>query len=305
MSLRADPCTRVPAGARLRATLALPAVLAVLAGCAHPPPPDPPGCPADAEIAEKVRRFHAREMVANPPPGTSLAAAACGARKFVAGLQPVLGPVAGYKAGLTNPAIQQRFGLTAPLRGTLLQKMLLADGAELPAAFGARPFLEPDLVVEVGSSAVHEARTPLQVLAALRSVRPFIELADTLVQDPSKIDAATLVMNNVGARAGVLGAPIPVRADEAFATALRTMTVTTTDDTGKALGSAPGTAILGDPLNAVVWLAAELKAAGITLKPGDLLSLGAFGQAPAVAGRTVTVRYQGLPGDPGVSVRFR
>ncbi len=288
------------------ATLTMVTLLALagLAGCATPPP-DPPGCPADAEVADKVRRFHAREMVPNPPPGLSRDAAACGARKFVAGLQPALGPVVGYKAGLTNPAIQQRFGLTAPLRGTLLQKMLLQDGAELPAAFGARPFLEPDLVVEVGSSAVHEARTPVQVLAALRSVRPFIELADTLVQDPSKIDAATLVMNNVGARAGVLGAPVPVRADEAFAAALRTMKVETVDDTGKALGSAPGTAILGDPLNAVIWLAAELKAAGITLQPGDLLSLGAFGQAPAVAGRTVTVRYDGLPGNPSVQVRFR
>jgi 2-keto-4-pentenoate hydratase len=44
----------------------------------------------------------------------------------------------------------------------------------------------------------------------------------------------------------------------------------------------------------------------VKLKPGDLLSLGSF-TAPMVprAGQTVTVRYEGLPGNPEVSVRFR
>jgi len=276
----------------------------LIAGCASAPP-DPPTCPTQTEIDDKVRRFLVLQTVPNPAAGMTPEGAACGARKFVAALVPSQGPVIGYKAGLTNPAVQQRFGLSAPLRGTLLQKMMLADGAELPAKFGARPFLEPDLVVEVGSSAVHDARTPVEVLAALRSVRPFIELPDTLVEDPSKINAATLVANNVGARLGVLGKPVPVRADAAFADALQAMRVRTVDETGKEIGAAPGSAILGHPLNAVIWLAAELRKDGITLQPGDLLSLGAFGMGAAEAGRTVTVTYEGLPGNPSVRVRFR
>jgi 2-keto-4-pentenoate hydratase len=231
--------------------------------------------------------------------------AACGARKLVAALQPSLGPVIGYKAGLTNPAVQKRLGVSTPLRGTLLARMIVADGSEVPARFGARPFVEPDLVVEVGSAAIHDAKTPLQVLAALRSVRPFIELADTLVEDPARINAATLVRINVGARMGVLGAPVPVRVDTAFADALRDMTVRYEDPAGKPLGSAPGSAILGHPLDAAIWLAADLKRAGITLKPGDLLSLGAFGNLPAQPGSGVRVVYEGLPGSPSVGVRFR
>jgi 2-keto-4-pentenoate hydratase len=135
------------------------------------------------------------------------------------------------------------------------------------------------------------------VLQTLRNVRPFIELPDTLVEEPSKITAAVLVANNAGARLGVLGQPLPVRADEAFANALKSMRVRTADDTGKQLAAAPGTANLGHPLNTVMWLAAELRKEGITLKPGDLLSLGAFGPGPAQAGRTVTVTYEGLPGN--------
>ena len=49
------------------------------------------------------------------------------------------------------------------------------------------------------------------MLAHVSRIYPFIELPDTLVQDPSKINAPTLVLINVGARLGVLGAPIAVR----------------------------------------------------------------------------------------------
>jgi 2-keto-4-pentenoate hydratase len=278
---------------------------ALLAGCASTPP-EPAGCPDAAQTAQRVQLYNALQPI---PIGTvplSAEAAACGQRRFVAALGAAThGPVVGYKAGLTNPAVQQRFGISQPLRGTLLKAMLLPDNAELPARFGAGPFMEPDLVVEVGSSALHEASTPLQALAALRSVRPFIELPDPLVDDPRRITAPVLVLNNVGARLGVLGAPLPVRADQAFADALRDMTVRTTDHTGRELAVAKGSAILGHPLNAVLWLAAELKKDGITLKPGDLLSLGAFGAVNPQPGQTLRVVYEGLPGNPVVQARFR
>jgi 2-keto-4-pentenoate hydratase len=160
-------------------------------------------------------------------------------------------------------------------------------------------------VVEVGSSAIHDAKTPAEVLANLRAVIPFIELPDVLVADPSKITGPGIAANNVGARLGVLGTPIPARTDAAFADALQKMTVKASDQTGKELSSAPGAAILGHPLNAVIWLAADLKKEGITLKPGDLLSLGAFGNLQATAGQSIRVVYDGLPGNPVVQVRFR
>jgi 2-keto-4-pentenoate hydratase len=278
--------------------------LAFVAGCATVPA-DPPGCPTDAETATWVQRYLALAPMPPAPATLTQDGAACGARKAITALQPTLGKVVGYKAGLTNPAVQQRFGIATPLRGTLLAAMLLPDNAEVPARFGARPFFEPDLMVEVGSSAIHEATTPQQVLGSLRAVLPFIELPDTLVEDPSKITAPALVLNNVGARLGVVGARIPVRPDAAFADALRDMTVRAVDGSGKTVAQAKGTAILGHPLNAVIWLAAELKKGGITLQPGDLLSLGAFGSGPVAAGASVRVSYEGLPGNPSVSVRFK
>jgi 2-keto-4-pentenoate hydratase len=288
--------------ARMRIAAAL--LTGLLAACASAPP-EPPGCPGAAEIADKVQRFAALQPFPDAAPGLTMDAAACGARKFVAALQPAQGRVVGYKAGLTTAAVQQRFGVSAPIRGVLLEKMLLKDGAEVPATFGARPFVEPDLVVEVGSSAIHDAATPLEVLAHLRAVIPFIELPDLLVADVSKVNGPAIAANNVGARLGVLGTPIPARRDAAFAAALQSMTVRTLDQEGTSLASAPGAAILGHPLDAVIWLAADLKKDGITLKPGDLLSLGAFGNLQAQPGKTLRVVYEGLPGNPSVQVRFR
>jgi 2-keto-4-pentenoate hydratase len=264
-----------------------------------------PGCPDDGQVAALVKRYASLQAIPAPPSLPSPEAAACGASRFVSALRPSLGPVVGYKAGLTNPAVQQRFGISSPLRGTLLKGMLLADGASVPARFGAKPFAEPDLVVEVASADIHKATTPLEVLAQLRSIRPFIELPDTLLEDPSRINAHLLTFLNVGARLGVLGDALPVVPDAATAERLRTMAVVATDGTGRELSRAPGAAILGHPLNAVLWLAADLKKAGITLQPGDLLSLGAFGNLPVEAGQLIRVRYEGLPGTPSVSVNFR
>jgi 2-oxo-hept-3-ene-1,7-dioate hydratase len=48
-----------------------------------------------------------------------------------------------------------------------------------------------------------------------------------------------------------------------------------------------------------------LKQSGITLKKGDLLSLGSLIPAqPTKPGMRVRIDYIGLPGDPSVSVAF-
>jgi 2-keto-4-pentenoate hydratase len=55
----------------------------------------------------------------------------------------------------------------------------------------------------------------------------------------------------------------------------------------------------GDPISAALWLAQQLKKDGVTLKPGDVLSLGSYHSPAAIQpGTTVTLKYVGLPGDP-------
>ena len=232
--------------------------------------------------------------------------AECGRRRLVEKLEAVENRIVGYKAGLTNAKIQAQFGVSSPVRGVLLEKMLLTDGVDVAADFGARPVFEADLLVVVKDAAIHKAKTHLEVLRSLSLVIPFIELPDLLVAEGEKLSAPLIVSLNVGARLGVVGKGIPVQATPEFAAALAAMRIVVTDQGGRELASSTGSAILDHPLNAVLWLAQDLEKSRIKLKPGDLLSLGSF-TAPMTPrpGLQVTVRYEGLPGEPTVSVRFK
>jgi 2-keto-4-pentenoate hydratase len=104
-----------------------------------------------------------------------------------------------------------------------------------------------------------------------------------------------------------MGKGIPVQASAEFIEALANMESTTTDDTGRVIQIAKGSDILGNPLNVVLWLTKFANAQGYRLRAGDALSLGAMGKFYAVeAGRTIKIRYTGLPGgDSEAVVTFR
>jgi 2-keto-4-pentenoate hydratase len=289
----------------------LPATAAILAAglIAAAPSPARAACPPDEAVAAMAKR-----LLDNQPgePLTGMAGLAdgqCAQDKLVAILTRDLGRPVGYKVGLTNATAQQRFGVTHPITGTIFEATVRGrDGAEMPARFGAIPAVEADLLVRVRDAGINDAKTPADVLRHIDAVIPFIELPD-LVMPPGKLDGPNLLAINVGARLGVLGAPIPVTGDGGdLAARLGTMTVVMLDDTGKELARAPGTALLGHPLNVLPWLVEDLAKRGRKLQPGEMISLGGFSPAlPAEAGRTYTVRYEGLvPSGPvSVSVRMR
>ncbi|WP_457629874.1 2-keto-4-pentenoate hydratase [Oceanithermus sp.] len=197
--------------------------------------------------------------------------------RFVAGLEPIVGQPVGYKVGLTSKAVQEKFGVDHPLRGVLLEGMLLESGATVPARFGAVPIVEADLLVRVKDAGINEARTPEEVVKHIDQVIPFIELPDLVLKKGEPLNGATITAINVGARLGVLGEPIAVEPTRDFAQALAEMQVFVSMD-NKLVMKVPGSAILGNPLNAVVWLAEDLARHGQALKPGDIISLGSFGK---------------------------
>ena len=265
-------------------------------------------CLSDAQAAEMAGHYAAKTPAANLE-NLSDADGACTRAKFNALLAARLGKVVGYKAGLTNPAVQKRFNTDKPVWGKLYEGMVLQSGASVPAAFGARPLFEADMLVRVKSAAINQAKTPMDVLAAIDQVIPFIELPDLIVQAPPKLNGAGVAAINVGARLGVAGAPVAVptyRAERyAMLDALRDMRVVVSDDNGAQLAQGKGSDILEHPLNAVVWLAGALAQEGLAMQPGDLISLGSFSPLmPPKAGLAVTVRYEGLSGAAPVAVRF-
>jgi 2-keto-4-pentenoate hydratase len=281
-----------------------PFLLAAILGCveigasAAPPPA--------AAIQRLADDYLARRITPAFPQGLTLEEARDARELFVKKLEPSLGRPVGHKVGLVSRAMQDRWGVDQPVRGVLLEKMLLPDNAEVAADCGARPMLEADLIVVVKDKGINKAGTPLEVLKHLKEVVAFIELPDAFVATNGISDGAMLAAANVGARLGVLGKRVPVKATQKFADSLASMSVVMTDEAGLELGRGLGKAILDHPLNAVLWLIEDLQLAGENLQPGDLLSLGSIQMLPLPPAKSVTVTYDGLPGGPlKVTVRLK
>jgi 2-keto-4-pentenoate hydratase len=161
------------------------------------------------------------------------------------------------------------------------------------------------MLVRVSDAAINKARTPGQVLRHIDQVIPFMELPDLVVQAPPKLNGAAIAAINVGARSGVMGAPIAVQRTPVFSDALRDMVVVVKGDANE-LDKGKGSDVLDHPLNAVVWLVQDLSKHGLALKKGDLVSLGSFSKLlPPKPGLAVEVVYQGLTGKPAVRASFR
>ncbi|MBC6408445.1 MAG: fumarylacetoacetate hydrolase family protein [Rhodobacteraceae bacterium] len=260
------------------------------------------GCASDAEIAAFVADVAAKTPTKALSAGGSIEDARCTQAKLAKAIEPVLGPVVGYKVGLTSKPVQERFGLTEPVQGVLYGGGLVPSGASVPAAFGAIPLYEADLILVVGSDSINGATTIEEALAHISAIRPFMELPDLTLAQGEPITGVTLTAMGVAPRMGVMGDDIPVEDTASLHTALAEMTVTMTDGAGNVVSEAPGAAVMGHPVNSVLWLMSK----GIALKQGDLISVGAFGPlvptANANGGATLT--YTGLPGDPSISVTF-
>jgi len=229
-------------------------------------------------------------------------------KQFIAKIGKEYGKVVGYKAGLTNPAVQKAFSVTEPVLGTLLKKMLLKSGSEIPADFGARPLSEGDLILRVSSAKINKAKTPEETLKYIDAAIPFIELPDLVFDKSVKINGPALVAVNVAARYGIVGKPIRIKATPEWNDRLKNFTLQILDEKGNVAIEGKGSNLLDHPLNVVLWIKDALKADGKKLKKGDLLSLGTITKlVPTKPGTTVRAKYIGLDpkGPVEIFVKFK
>jgi 2-keto-4-pentenoate hydratase len=261
-------------------------------------------CPSADALTGYIEDFKAMRPSKGIPIET-MEDAYCMQAELVKRLPEALGKKVGFKAAFTNPAMYERFKVTGPAYGYMFEKMMLQSGAHVPANFGARPLFEADLLVELRSPGLYLAKTPLDALIHLWDLIPFIELPDLMLEDKN-IGGAQLVAHNVAFRGGVMGPRIRCRATNTFLDEIASMQVIMTEDkSGKELGRAPGSTLMGHPFNAAIWLAKALDGAGIELQKGDLFSLGGF--LPPMQPQpntTITVKYEGMLEDPSVTVHF-
>lgn len=247
------------------------------------------------------------DTVRLPQAPLTLKEAYCAQRTYVEALQRRFGPPVGYKVGFTGPAGQLQFQIDQPAFGVLLADMFVEDGATVPADYGHRPLLEPDLLVVVADEAINRATTIEEVAAYLASVHPLIELPAIPFTADAVVTGTGLVALNIGATRLVMGPGVPMQTDPVFLQALADAQTLLIDENGRQVQAAPTATLMGHPLRVVLWLVAELRREGLQLHEGDRISLGAVGGLfPLVQqGKAFTYRLDGLPSGPvSVSVRF-
>jgi len=233
-------------------------------------------------------------------PDLSMDQAVCVRDVFLAQIQPLMGRPLGYKAAVITPPAQRDLGLKEPLGGIYLAAMFRpADGAAIPVTYGARPIVEAKLLAIVKDEAINDAQTVEQAARSIAFLLPSIELGDSLVHVDQKITAPILTVYNVGARAVLTGTPIPFNGTEAAVEQLKRMTVTTRNvESNTIVDRQAAEVIMGNPMNAVLWIVRNQHARGVRLVAGDRLGLGAMSRIRPTPGLHVATMWEGFTPEP-------
>jgi 2-oxopent-4-enoate/cis-2-oxohex-4-enoate hydratase len=203
--------------------------------------------------------------------------------------------VIGWKAGLTGRIAQEATGVYHPVAGFLLGDGVYATGEAVPLSRFAELAVEVELAFVMKRDLAGPGVTPATALLAAEGALPALELVEFRWE--GKPTGGDLIADGVAANAVVLGQPLsPVAGlDLALEGVVYEMN-------GQVMATNTAAEVLGNPLNALAWLANHLGARGLGLRAGDLVMSGSISTLlRPKAGDVVTARFTRLG---SVSARF-
>jgi 2-keto-4-pentenoate hydratase len=204
--------------------------------------------------------------------------------------------VRGHKVGLTSAAMQRQLGVDQPDFGHLLDTMFLPEGTPADAGRFLQPKAEPEIAFVLGRPLRGPGVTVADAIAAVDFVLPALEIIDSRIAD-WKITLPDTIADNASSGGVVLGTR-PVRA-ESLDLAL---TGCLLYRNGRIIDTGAGGAVLGSPVNALVWLANVLGARGVSLEAGHVVLPGSVCAAiPFGPGDTVSAAFDRIG---AVSITF-
>lgn len=197
--------------------------------------------------------------------------------------------VKGHKVGLTSAAIQRQLGVDSPDYGHLFADMFFADGQPIPADAYLSPRVEPEIGFVLRKPLTGPGVTVADALDAIAHALAALEIIDSRIED-WKIDLPNTIADNASSGGLILGStPLPLDAFDPRTTGV------VLRRNGRIVQTGAGAAVLGSPVNALVWLANTVGPLGITLEPGAVVLPGALTAAvDAAAGDTVTATFAHL-----------
>jgi 2-keto-4-pentenoate hydratase len=181
------------------------------------------------------------------------------------------GQLFGWKIAATSEAGQKHINVRGPMAGRILPETVIPDGGIAAMAGNEMRVAEPEFAFRMGVDLSPRASdySIAEVLDAVDTLHPAIEIPDSRFADFVNAGEAQIIADNACAHLFVLGRPATANwraldlVEERPVITLRGQ---------RHVGH--GRNVLGDPRLALAWLANELRQLDIPLKAGQVVTTG-------------------------------
>lgn len=181
-------------------------------------------------------------------------------------------PLFGWKIAATSPAGQAHIAVDGPLAGRILAERVIPEGGACPFGNNHMQAAELEFAFRIGETLAprEEEYTLDEVLDAVATMHPAIEIPDSRYEVFTSVGATQLIADNACAHYFMLG--------EATSQDWRRADLAGQEVVGH-VGDGPaqpgiGSNVLGDPRIALTWLANELSRNGMVLRAGEVVTTG-------------------------------
>lgn len=204
--------------------------------------------------------------------------------------------VVGRKIGATSEAVQRQLGVDQPDFGYLLSDMdmsaVVSAGDSIPMATLVQPRVEAEVAFRLAADiapASEDEITVQAVRAAVDVALPALEIVDSRIAEWD-IGFTDTVADNASSGLFVVGSDGRRLDDLEPRDVVMSLTIN-----GEERSAGNGAACLGDPLEALRWLAVQAFRFGDPLRAGHLVLSGALGPfVPFAAGDRVEASISGF-----------
>jgi 2-keto-4-pentenoate hydratase len=191
----------------------------------------------------------------------------------------------GWKVGLTAKVIQEQFRFNEPVFGCIFETQ--PSGHMFDAAELLHPGFETELCMRLGRG-LEAGATQEEVRAAVDVIYPSLEIIETRGDIIQQMSLA--LADNAQQRSVILGAPVRLTPTMELDKVMATVRLN-----GQQIAAGLGSAVLGNPLNSIAWLASKLGQYGRQLRTGDVVMTGSFvRQFPLAPGDVALAEFSGI-----------
>lgn len=195
----------------------------------------------------------------------------------------------GIKLGLTSKAKQEMMGVNDAIYGYLHEDMLAHEWTPIKRSELIHPKIEPEIAFFIEEDIVGDNITEEDILRATKYVAPALEIIDSRYKD-FKFTLVDVVADNCSSSKFVVGSKLTL--PEAVDLGNIGMVMS---KNGKVEQTGSSAAVLGHPLQAMVWAANQLAARGKSFKKGDIVLSGAMSEAITLdAGDSIVANFDEL-----------